>query len=349
MFQLNFDGASKGNPGKAGFGGIFRDHKGVTLLTFLGWKGWDSNNSAELEGLWKGLLLAHSHDFFPLIIEGDSQILINMMNKMMQGTPSSKIGNSWRLAERLELVEDWLRAHRAVNFKHIHQEGNKVQNLLANIRVESKLKKQEATQMLVTHYGNNAFTEGWWRGDGPLVRWRPSPYHPQAPSRLSTSCIQYRSESVKRYSLLVYGVTSFHSCTFSPALLHLSAQAYEPSLRTTIGCRCWIICCADFGNGFHHSHSALCILISTQNYPVSPHIPFASAPSLIIPPVTAPVACSASDIIMFRHRMRSHRGGTRGGSSCPLVERATSSPSPKLHHPPILGEGRYPNTRRGHG
>eukprot|EP00253_Pinus_taeda_P028396 PITA_28396 len=50
-FKLNFDGASKGNPGKAGFGGIFRDHKGSPLLIYLGNIGWDTNNSAELEGL----------------------------------------------------------------------------------------------------------------------------------------------------------------------------------------------------------------------------------------------------------------------------------------------------------
>lgn len=64
MFQLNFDGASKGNPGKAGFGGIFRDHKGAPLLTFLGSNGWDTNNSIELEGLWQGLLLAQKNGFF---------------------------------------------------------------------------------------------------------------------------------------------------------------------------------------------------------------------------------------------------------------------------------------------
>lgn len=51
MYQLNFDGTSKGNRGNSGFGGIFRDHKGAPLLTFLGSKGWDTNNSAELEGL----------------------------------------------------------------------------------------------------------------------------------------------------------------------------------------------------------------------------------------------------------------------------------------------------------
>jgi len=93
VFQLNFDGASKGNPGKAEFGGIFRDHNKATL--------------------------------------------INMVNKILQGSPSNKIGNSWQQAERLELVEIWLKSHRAVNFKHIRREGNKVADLLANIGGES--------------------------------------------------------------------------------------------------------------------------------------------------------------------------------------------------------------------
>jgi len=94
MYQLNFDGASKGNPGNSGFGGIFRDHMGAPILTFLGSRGWDTNNSAELEGLWKGLLLAQSKNFFPLIIEGDSQIIINMISRILQGSPSSKISNN---------------------------------------------------------------------------------------------------------------------------------------------------------------------------------------------------------------------------------------------------------------
>ena len=105
MIQPNFDGASKGNLGKAGYGGVFRDYKGIPLLTFVGSIGWDRNNSTKLEGLWHGLLLAQLHGFFPLLIEGDSQILINMVNQILQGTPSYKVGSSWRLAERLEIIE----------------------------------------------------------------------------------------------------------------------------------------------------------------------------------------------------------------------------------------------------
>lgn len=91
---LNFDGASKGNLGKAGFGGIFRNHKGNVLQTFMGSIGWDTNNSVELEGILQGLLLAKNNRFFPLIIEGDSQILINMINQILQGTLAHKVGSS---------------------------------------------------------------------------------------------------------------------------------------------------------------------------------------------------------------------------------------------------------------
>lgn len=83
MFQLNFDGASKGNSRKAGFGGIFRDHKGTPILTYLGSIGWDINNSEELEGLWQGLIIAQKQGIFLLVIEGDLQILINMVTKML--------------------------------------------------------------------------------------------------------------------------------------------------------------------------------------------------------------------------------------------------------------------------
>jgi hypothetical protein len=50
-YKLNFDGASKGNPGIAGFGGILRNHEGTPMQIYFGNIGWDTNNSAELEGL----------------------------------------------------------------------------------------------------------------------------------------------------------------------------------------------------------------------------------------------------------------------------------------------------------
>lgn len=138
MFQLNFDGASKGNPGKAGYGEVIRDHMGNPQCIYLGSIGWDTNNSAELEGLWRGLKLAQKNGFFPLIVEGDSQIIIRMLIKMLHGSPAHKVSKSWRMAQRLELIYNWTVQHQAISCKHIRREGNKLADLLANLGVEDK-------------------------------------------------------------------------------------------------------------------------------------------------------------------------------------------------------------------
>eukprot|EP00253_Pinus_taeda_P022503 PITA_22503 len=134
--KFNFDGASKANPGHSGFGGIIRDHKGNSIIIFLGYHGWDTNNSAELEGLWKGLLIAQERNLFPIIVEGDSQILIQMATKILQGSPSSKVCNSWRMAQRLLHMERWISGNRAISFTHVRRDGNKVADLLANVGVD---------------------------------------------------------------------------------------------------------------------------------------------------------------------------------------------------------------------
>ncbi|KAG9441971.1 hypothetical protein H6P81_017825 [Aristolochia fimbriata] len=44
--KLNFDGSSQGNPGPAGFGGVFRDHEGNILLTYAGPLGHEDSTSS---------------------------------------------------------------------------------------------------------------------------------------------------------------------------------------------------------------------------------------------------------------------------------------------------------------
>lgn len=70
-------------------------------------------------------------------MEGDSQILITMASKLMQGSPVYKVSSSWRLANRLELLKLWLNKHQAISFKHIRREGKKFADFLANIGVEA--------------------------------------------------------------------------------------------------------------------------------------------------------------------------------------------------------------------
>ena len=46
VFKLNFDGASRGNPGPAGYGGICHDQEGRIKMVFMGAIGQDTNKSA---------------------------------------------------------------------------------------------------------------------------------------------------------------------------------------------------------------------------------------------------------------------------------------------------------------
>eukprot|EP00253_Pinus_taeda_P028233 PITA_28233 len=104
-FMLNFDGASKGNPGEAGFGGIIRDSEGNLNLQ-------------------------------PIIVEGDSQILINLATRLQKGSNTRKIVPSWRLEARLNALAKQLSNFSAISFSHTKREGNKVADLLANIGTE---------------------------------------------------------------------------------------------------------------------------------------------------------------------------------------------------------------------
>eukprot|EP00253_Pinus_taeda_P008637 PITA_08637 len=135
-YKLNFDGASKGNPGHAGFGGIIRDSKGSLLQLYFGNIGWDTNNSAELEGLWQGLSIARELNLHPLMVEGDSQIIINMATRIQNGSQTRKVAHSWRLEARLNNIERELHQHRALTFLHTRREGNKTTDLLANLGVD---------------------------------------------------------------------------------------------------------------------------------------------------------------------------------------------------------------------
>ncbi|KAH9288934.1 hypothetical protein KI387_033051, partial [Taxus chinensis] len=52
-YKLNFDGASKGNPGDSGGGGVIRDHRGCFVATFSSKMGKQTNHYSEaLAALW---------------------------------------------------------------------------------------------------------------------------------------------------------------------------------------------------------------------------------------------------------------------------------------------------------
>ncbi|KAH9322708.1 hypothetical protein KI387_017347 [Taxus chinensis] len=79
--KLNFDGASKGNPGLARGGGIIRDHDGDWILAYAGPLGIQSNNVAEARALLWGVNLAREKGIKNILIEGGSLLITNAISK----------------------------------------------------------------------------------------------------------------------------------------------------------------------------------------------------------------------------------------------------------------------------
>ena len=69
---LHVDGASKGNPGPAGSGGVLIDYSRKIILNFSWGLGKKTNNIAEILAIWQGLSQARRLSIKNLIIIGDS-------------------------------------------------------------------------------------------------------------------------------------------------------------------------------------------------------------------------------------------------------------------------------------
>jgi len=72
--KLNYDGATKGNLGQAGFGGVFKNSKGEIIWIYEGNIGSTTNNVAELHALENGITIAHNLKLSPLIMQGNSML-----------------------------------------------------------------------------------------------------------------------------------------------------------------------------------------------------------------------------------------------------------------------------------
>jgi len=85
FIKLNFDGVSKGNPGPAGYGGIFRDSQSHTRWIYADRGGIMTNNEAELMAAFQCIRVAIRNGYRKLEIEGDSNLVIEILRKLNNG------------------------------------------------------------------------------------------------------------------------------------------------------------------------------------------------------------------------------------------------------------------------
>ena len=125
---LNFDGSSKGNPGKAGAGYIIYNSDGSLNTSRRIMIGIQTNNYAEYYALLIGLQEAHNCYIEKLLVKGDSMLVI----RQMEGKWECKSDN---LKDLYRHCLDTAKKFKSIKFEHIKRDLNKEADMLANINV----------------------------------------------------------------------------------------------------------------------------------------------------------------------------------------------------------------------
>ena len=95
--KFNIDGASKGNPGIAGYGGVLRDENGRIHFIYHCHLGRATNNMVELIALEQCLEILKQDNLQNIIIEVDFELIINSIKRICCGSASEKVSRDWRL------------------------------------------------------------------------------------------------------------------------------------------------------------------------------------------------------------------------------------------------------------
>ena len=82
FLKFKIDGASKGNPGSAGYGGVLRDEHGGVLFIFYYHLGRPTNNMVELMAMEQCLDFLKHDNRKNVIVEADSGLIIDSVKRI---------------------------------------------------------------------------------------------------------------------------------------------------------------------------------------------------------------------------------------------------------------------------
>jgi ribonuclease HI len=122
--KCNTDGASKGNPGIASCGGIFRDHNANLIYAFAEPLGVESAFFAELCGALTAIELAFEKNWVNLWLESDSSLVVAAFKN-----PKNPV--AWPLRNRWKNAMFMMSQMNCI-ITRTYREGNKVADLIAN-------------------------------------------------------------------------------------------------------------------------------------------------------------------------------------------------------------------------
>jgi len=144
QWKLQFDGGSRGNPGVGGAGAVLykNNHEEWSNTFYLGDN--VTNNQAEYRGLIGGLKHVSTLDLPNLLVEGDSNLVIN------------QVSGSWRVKnDELKIlhdeVQEYINKIKDITFQHIPRNENKRADQLANEAMDRKQDMNNIMSSLVNN------------------------------------------------------------------------------------------------------------------------------------------------------------------------------------------------------
>ncbi|XP_062195542.1 uncharacterized protein LOC133898810 [Phragmites australis] len=126
---LEFDGASKGNPGKAGAGAIIRRLDGSVIAQLREGLGIATNNAAEYRALILGLKYAAKKGFKYIRAQGDSKLVCNQVQDLWRARNDN-------MADLCKKVKELKGMFLTFQISHVLREFNSAADAQANFAVE---------------------------------------------------------------------------------------------------------------------------------------------------------------------------------------------------------------------
>lgn len=134
LLELHIDGASRGNPGEAGFGVFVTDAQGTEVASLYGYLGRATNNVAEYQALVQALRYAHTRGATRVRVFSDSELVV----RQLSGEYKVKHPDMKALHSEASSL---LRGFREAEIAHVPRERNKEADRLANRALDEKSSK----------------------------------------------------------------------------------------------------------------------------------------------------------------------------------------------------------------
>ena len=136
VFHIHIDGASRGNPGEAGFGVHVTSPDGAVVAELYGYLGRATNNVAEYQALIHALRYALRRGAEPVRLFSDSELVVRQMTGAYKVKHPDMIPLH-REASRL------LSRIAGATLTHVRREQNRDADRLANRALDEKASKLE--------------------------------------------------------------------------------------------------------------------------------------------------------------------------------------------------------------